>query len=146
MKILFLDVDGVLNYAGCAYMMPGTKMLGIDPKLVELVHHIVRETGCKIVLSSSWRLYKPDRDYIMENIAGIIDVTPDKRGLTDRGCEVIAWMDEHPEVTTHAILDDDSDFHKEQPLFLTKWDTGLTPEIAQLVIEHLNRAAHATNS
>lgn len=137
MKILFLDVDGVLNYAGCPYFMKGTKMLGVDPKLVAIVRRIVRDTGCKVVLSSSWRLYKPDREYIKKKI-DFIDITPDKRGLTDRGCEVIAWMDEHPEVTVHAILDDNSDFHKEQPLFLTKWDTGITPEIAQQVIDHLN--------
>jgi hypothetical protein len=113
-------------------------MLGVDPKLVDMVHRIVRDTGCKIVLSSSWRLYKPDREFIQDTIAGIIDVTPDNRGLSDRGCEVIAWLKEHPEVTVHAILDDSSDFHKEQPLFLTKWDTGLTADITQKVIEHLN--------
>lgn len=146
MKILFLDVDGVLNYAGCVYRMPRSNgTLGVDPKQVAMVRRIVRDTGCKVVLSSSWRLYKPDAEYIKKKI-DYIDVTPDHRGTTDRGCEVIAWLAEHP-TDVHAILDDSSDFHKGQPLFKTAWDTGLTPEITQQVIDHLNGVpANATNS
>lgn len=138
MKVLFLDVDGVLNYAGCIYRVKGTNMLGVDPKQVAMVRRIIRDTGCKVVLSSSWRLYKPDREYIKKKI-DFIDITPDHRGTTDRGCEIIAWLAATKEIVeVHAILDDSSDFHKGQPLFRTSWDKGLTPEITQQVIDHLN--------
>lgn len=52
MKVLFLDIDGVLNNlkilteAGCS---------GIDPQCVRELNRIVAVTGCRIVISSSWR-------------------------------------------------------------------------------------------
>jgi hypothetical protein len=48
------------------------------------------------------------------------------------------WLDQHPDVTRYAILDDDSDFYADQPLFKTAWQTGITDEIAQQVTEYLN--------
>lgn len=44
MKILFLDVDGVINVPH-----------GMDRRLLENLKSIVDETQCKIVLSSDWR-------------------------------------------------------------------------------------------
>lgn len=43
--ILFLDIDGVIN------TRPGS----LDADKLELLAGIVRETGCEIVLSSTWR-------------------------------------------------------------------------------------------
>lgn len=138
-KVLFLDIDGVVNCKSTKERHPAApSIIGIEPVLVALVKQIVDQTGCVIVLSSSWRLYGPDLDHV-KTFFELADITPDKRGLTDRGCEVIAWLDQHPEVTAHAILDDNSDFHKDQPLFLTSWDTGINQDIADQVINHLGR-------
>ena len=59
MKIIFLDVDGVLNNAddsdyhvhkgGCDFY---------SPKCVSLLNQITGATGAKIVVSSTWRLSK----------------------------------------------------------------------------------------
>ncbi len=49
-KILFLDVDGVLNQ----HSKPGEDG-GLDPVKVENLAWLVKKTGCKIVLSSAWR-------------------------------------------------------------------------------------------
>jgi len=136
-KVLFLDIDGVVNSAITAQRHRG--VIGIDPHMAFRVGKIQLDTGCEVVLSSSWRLVKASRDEVRQQVVDFIDVTPDNCGTTDRGCEVIKWLKGHPEVTRHAILDDNSDFHKDQPLFKTSWDTGLTDEIAADVTEYLNR-------
>lgn len=58
-KYLFLDVDGVLNSVSW-YREEWNKdhvypQGDFDPKCVEIVNRIVKETGCKVVVSSSWR-------------------------------------------------------------------------------------------
>lgn len=53
MKLLFLDVDGVLNYEMCPYKLG--IYYGVDPKNVKLLREIIDATGAKIVLSSTWR-------------------------------------------------------------------------------------------
>ena len=89
---------------------------------------------------------------VSERVVELLDKTPDiewdgvpkfARGHwwsnhEMRGDEINAWLSEHPEVTKYAILDDESDFYDDQPLFQTTFETGLTDEIAQKVIDHLN--------
>ena len=52
MKLLFLDIDGVLN--GHVYN-PLAQSNIIDPKCVANLNYILMETGADIVLSSAWR-------------------------------------------------------------------------------------------
>ena len=47
-KILFLDVDGVLNKLG--------SFIELNKTLILRLKKIIHETQCKIVLSSDWRL------------------------------------------------------------------------------------------
>lgn len=147
MKILFLDIDGVCNsaqYARKLYEERGHGgLIGIDPVPTKLVHRIIEETGCKVVLSSTWRLYEGAREQVRNEVCEFIDVTADhqrgaKWGAAPRGGEVREWLNAHPEVERYAILDDNSDFYADQYLFLTTWERGLTPEIADKVIAHLN--------
>lgn len=68
MRVLFLDIDGVLNDNGyISSAQPGDGSLSIvdasysnaheiDPERVALVNAIVERTGCEVVLSSAWRL------------------------------------------------------------------------------------------
>lgn len=51
MKVLFLDIDGVLN---CHDARPNG-YCGIHPGKVRLLDQIVERTGCRIVLASAWR-------------------------------------------------------------------------------------------
>lgn len=139
MKILFLDIDGVCNSRAFMVAQPKGGILGIDPIAAARVRRIIAATGCEVVLSSSWRLWDKSKAQVMEEVCEFMDITPDNRGTSDRGCEVIAWLDNHPEVSQHAILDDNSDFHGGQPLFKTTWEAGLTDEITEAVIAHLNK-------
>ena len=148
MKILFLDVDGVLNSRDYVYRMRAKDKkyrlwLDTDPEAVKLLQGIIEATKCKVVLSSTWRLYEDSRKHVKEKVCHYIDCTADlqrgaKRGIVARGEEVKLWLDQHPDVTQYAILDDDSDFLPYQWLFKTTFNHGLTPEIAEAVISHLN--------
>lgn len=135
MKILFLDIDGVANCRKTTerFMI----YIGIDKHLARRVRQIVKDTGCKVVLSSTWRLYKPHRDEVRDKVCDFISITKDLPSRF-RGDEVNEWLERHPEVTKYAILDDNSDFHPDQKLFLTSFDEGLTPEIEKQVTEYLN--------
>lgn len=143
MKVLFLDIDGVCNSLEYAQRNNMNLWHATDPELVKLVRRIIDETKCDVVLSSTWRLYPEAREVVKRDVCHFIDCTVDyqagaKRGIVERGLEVQAWLDKHPEVTRYAILDDDSDFLPDQALFKTTFEKGLTPEIAQQVIHHLN--------
>lgn len=141
MKVLFLDIDGVVNCKTTTQRHRG--YIGIDPYMAFLVGRIVEATDAKVVLSSSWRYFEDGRAEVERQVVKCIDVTPNlpiSGGVEacERGNEIQAWLTEHPEVERYAILDDDSDFLPDQPLFKTSWETGLTEEIAGRVIQFLN--------
>jgi hypothetical protein len=139
MKVLFLDIDGVVNCSKTTQQHRG--MIGIDPYMALLVGRIVEATSCIIVLSSSWRHSEDGCEEVRRQVMPFADVTPDFHGTTSRGTEIKAWLGKHPEVTRYAILDNNSDMLDEQMpnFFKTKWfGRGLTEEIANKVIDHLN--------
>ena len=54
MKLIFLDIDGVLNYEGYErFTRMGTRF--VDPVLIKRLKKIIDRTGAKVVLSSTWR-------------------------------------------------------------------------------------------
>jgi hypothetical protein len=148
MKVLFLDIDGVCNSRAYLYRLraknkKATLWYGIDPEAAKLVRRIVEETKCVVVLSSTWRMYADGRAQIKREVCRFIDCTKDlqagaKRGYVPRGEEIQEWLSRHPNVTQYAILDDDSDFLPNQWLFKTTFEKGITEDIAQAVIDHLN--------
>ena len=85
MKVIFLDVDGVLN----------SKRDGNSIKLrtdshFRLLQEIVKATGAKIVLSSSWRAgFAKARNTLLNRLKEygleIMDSTPVLSGLSCRG-------------------------------------------------------------
>lgn len=84
MKIIFLDIDGVLNDRDFldgeepGAIITGHLVDAIDPARVELLNRIVEVTGASVVISSAWRtmLDQPS-----------ICAALEERGL--RGCQVI---------------------------------------------------------
>lgn len=146
MKIIFLDVDGVLNYSKCWTRKEnqGKGTLIWDKDCISQLNRIVKETGAKIVVTSTWRLYKDHYDAVLNqmNIEGeIIDKTVDLRNFdnAERGDEIEAWLSKHPEVEKFVILDDESDMKHLLP-FLIQSDfnkKGLTKELADRAIKML---------
>lgn len=149
MKVLFLDIDGVVNSRqSLTVSRRNPTNTDIDPYMALLVNRICEATGAEIVLSSSWRHNEKDcaeiNDVIFPNF---IDKTPwlptpDEYGpeYPVRGLEIRAWLANHPDVEKYAILDDDNDMCDEQlpNFFKTSFEIGLTDEIAERVIHHLS--------
>ena len=55
MKILFLDIDGVLNSRAYDRKRNWSELTNIDETRLPLVKKIIDKTGAKIVLISTWR-------------------------------------------------------------------------------------------
>eukprot|EP00931_Biecheleriopsis_adriatica_P056301 TRINITY_DN3335_c0_g1_i6.p1 TRINITY_DN3335_c0_g1~~TRINITY_DN3335_c0_g1_i6.p1 ORF type:complete len:249 (-),score=22.33 TRINITY_DN3335_c0_g1_i6:14-727(-) len=86
-KILFLDVDGVVNIPR-----------GMDKGLLNNLKSIVDETGCKIVLSSDWRNAAQTRNEIRNILRSLgmdfISCTPPTRSLQNRRPEeILEWIE-----------------------------------------------------
>ena len=114
MKVVFLDIDGVLN--SVAYDRERTQADGnIDQSRLPLLKRLVEETGARVVLSSSWRKHW-DRDSSLRDGIGseldrtfldagvpLFDKTPE---AGSRAEEISLWLEAHPQAARCVILDD----------------------------------------
>lgn len=108
MKIIFLDIDGVLNHekwyrSGKAKEIyeqtKDIKAYNFDPSSWEYIQKLIDNTGAKIVLSSSWRcwdLASTIKEYkdtafkpIIDNIVGVTPSTMSR----NRGEEINRFFD-----------------------------------------------------
>lgn len=158
MKVLFLDVDGVLNcWTTKELTLHGYKF--VERKFVKRVKRIVDETGCKIVLSSTWRkgYYDLLKDKVSDEDATdaddyvllhnmfqfygieIYSHTP-MLNESHRGLEIEEWLkNTTDEVERFVILDDDIRVYPyTENLVATFLDSGLTEELTDKVIKMLN--------
>lgn len=148
-KIIFLDVDGVLNCSTsksyCHDDICGV-ITGIDSDKVKRLAKIVEATGAEIVLSSDWKdgwskyytSSKPSHAKYLDNHLykkgrlTIKDKTPSThKGPWFRGEEILSYLRSHKDVENYVILDDTffEDFSiKEisEHLVLTDYKVGLT--------------------
>jgi hypothetical protein len=125
MKVLFLDVDGVLNHNKTRERC--LNYLGVDKALAKRLTDWLEGKDVKIVLSSTWRRFPEMHEHLKENGICWIGVTPFFPNR-ERGDEIMAWLDEN-ETTAFAVLDDCSDMSAVINCFvLTNPDTGLTDE------------------
>ena len=138
MKVLFLDVDGVLNThsSGGLYTLTRSKLRRLQT--------VAESTGCDIVLSSTWRkdwvaLRKLKRILHYRGIK-ILDSTTQSyfKERQVRGDEIQLWLDNHT-VERYAIVDDDSDMlDSQKPYFVqTNGEVGLTDLHVDRLIELL---------
>lgn len=140
MKILFLDIDGVVNCSTTIQRRHG--LIGIDPLMAFRIAKITLDVpDLQVVLSSSWRLSQESRDEVEKQVVRIFDITSSLPGR--RGDEIKEWLDSHKNlnIEKYAILDDDADMLPEQlpHFFKTSWEEGITEKIAQQVTEHLKK-------
>ena len=160
MKIIFLDIDGVLNVIPQGYDEFG----GIFHKhFIDNLKRIIDETDAKIVISSTWRF--SGLEYILnmwkfrELPGEVIGVTPNfmaKLGtILCRGKEIDAWIEkfelENGALESYVILDDDSDMeeHQLENFVMTSGNQdhedcidigyGLTKKCSELAIKILNK-------
>lgn len=136
MKIIFLDIDGVMNN-----IMTWPKNAGrqwIDPKAVKRLNKITQTTGSVIVISSTWRRFW-DVELILKKAgvtAEIIGTTP-FLASEERGSEIGRWLSRNG-AEKFVILDDDTDMGYLSPaLIKTEWDEGLQDRHVKKAIARL---------
>jgi hypothetical protein len=135
MKIIFLDIDGVLN----CDKTPNPRKFPyiVDNKLLARFKKLLERTGAKVVLSSSWRCDPIGLFAARHWGVPFIDVCPDKPRSPRRN-ELLAWLSDHPRVTRYAVIDDEDDELDDLPLFQPSAKTGLTMEIVRGAAKYLN--------
>ena len=135
MKVIFLDIDGVLN----CDKTPNPRKFPyiVDKKLLARFQKLLERTDAKAVLSSSWRCDPVGLLAAKHYGVPVFDVCPD-RPRSQRCKEMTAWLSDHPNVTRYAVLDDEDDGLDEMPLFQPSSKTGLTPEIVRGIERYLS--------
>lgn len=134
MKVIFLDIDGVLNSKNTPN--PRQFPYVVDPKLLKRLKRLLERTGAKVVLSSTWR-YDPAGIFSAKHWGvPFVDVIPDipKKARRD---EILMWLKHHPKVKRFVVIDDEDDELDQLPLFQPSASTGLTDEIAKGVAKYL---------
>ena len=156
MKIIFLDIDGVLNSRAYDRKRNWNEQTDIDETRLPLIKEIVDATNAKIVLSSTWREHwnrvpnrcKEDGRYINKTFAKygltIYDKTPNLGISAMRRDEIQKWLNDAQEIVESFVIIDDyrygwgdlsSRFVKTDPNFRS----GIEKEHVDRAIEILNR-------
>ena len=158
MKVIFLDVDGVLNsndYVEYALKNNVRGILGeINPQTIKMLKYALDITGAQIVVSSSWRnvrKFECLKDLFLKYGINLEEKTP----LIghERGLEIKQYLKEHANIEQYLILDDDTfdSFDEElmNNLILTKDDqndhsygNGLQTKHIEEIIKRFGRAKH----
>lgn len=134
-NIIFLDIDGVLNSYNTISpdISNGIKALHFDEISFNWFLMTLKDIkNIKVVISSTWRLGSDTLDSFFEfcdkmDASRMRELEPfiheDWRTKrlriygSMRGDEVKEWLNRHKkEINKYIILDDDSDFYKNQPL------------------------------
>lgn len=164
-KIVFLDIDGVLNtkwwYTQMNRNTPKDKYgYAFDPKAVAYLRRIVEDTGADIVISSMWKcmgLSEMEDMWDERNLPGkIVGITPNT--VSDemllnvdidsielfhiRGEEIKEWLTKHGKHVSHyAIIDDmDNMLSEQQSHFVhTNPEVGISEDDAEKAIAILNK-------
>ena len=147
MSIIFLDVDGVLNNAADV-----RRGIELESEKLQLFSDLIRATGSKVVLSSSWRLNTTSFDEVESTLLDygvtVADCTPPSVAIgpygktSTRGDEIEMWLFMNMSFGDHyAILDDvDDGLSVFGPnFFQTSFKIGLTLDICNAIIHHLNK-------
>lgn len=161
MKIIFLDIDGVLNGHDWDEAAQSNR---IRHRCVEQLSRILGETGAKIVLSSAWRymihcgamttigfeymLRTHGASGIVHKIVGVTIKDEDTPGYLGAGHvdgsweprtkQIRMWLEDHPGVTEFVVIDDADLVDFGERFVQTDGATGLTEDDANRAIDLLN--------
>ena len=164
MKIIFLDIDGVLNSNSWnkQHQLKISDGTLIGQSKIALLSHIAKETNAHIILHSGWKFwfhkdsYEPTRPesqrlvhMLSEFQLKISGFTPDfsteeiqktRKFSLIKAKEILSWLENHPEVKSWVVIDD-LDLHNESinvHQIKTNSETGLTEADVTKAIQLLN--------
>jgi hypothetical protein len=158
MKVIFLDIDGVLN---SEEFLKNNHGEAIDRMNVSILKNVIDKTGAVVVMSSAWRLWFDDKmmpkegysqslhDILNEFGIKLFGKTPDfstdeirvnKTFSHVKAKEIKAWIIENESVDKYAVIDD-LDLRNEEVnahLVRTNGQVGITEKDAMRVIDMLS--------
>lgn len=150
-KVIFLDIDGVLNsnFWNSDHQREISDGKYIDTEKVKLLSELVKKSEASIILHSGWRFWfdtdaQPTRseakyltDLLKSEGMTVAGMTPDltteeirkaKRFSAVKADEILAWLKDHPETENWVVLDD-LELHNDdiaQCQVMTDAEQGLT--------------------
>lgn len=136
MKVIFLDIDGVLN----------TKIKGVieESKLIYL-RKIIDATGAVVFITSLWSAFNTiGLNELIQQLNDYDIVCIDyihNHSLKMKDEHVEEYLSSHPEITSYVIVDDNEyEFEKKFPLHFVQTNTryGLTEKDSIKIISILN--------
>jgi hypothetical protein len=162
MKVVFLDIDGVLVTEHYLLQLDENEQPWRDekghayfcPRCLTNFEQLIKQTHAKVVLSSTWRFFLADTVGVPDFFKArgvqfdIHDQTPrlpsSSKKMSEqptRGEEIQAWLDTHREVTHYCILDDDPRiFPQQQPYWVrTSFRYGFTKAKLDQALRILNK-------
>ena len=159
MKVIFLDIDGVVNSYDTKERAP-SKVVGVEQCLIARIKEIVDATGAELVLSSTWRedwFYEDTRDpkdwvYLRDEFAKqglyFLDRTPLER-TRHRGTEIKMWLESvEYDVESYVIIDDEMydiwELH-EGHMVKTSFVDGIQPGAVEMAIKILSKKHNIYN-
>ena len=168
-RILFLDIDGVLNHEQFYVRVRNDKkeykkrsnkeewlLNQLDPNSIKVLNDFIDESGCKLVLSSSWRRTSFFRSDDVENTIKDVNTFFKKAGVVGefigvtrlyrfegsfRGNEIYSWINDNKKtISNYVIFDDDSDmlYWQRNNFFLVDGVVGLTRNVCYRALRFLN--------
>ncbi|CAJ1356646.1 unnamed protein product, partial [Effrenium voratum] len=94
MRVLFVDVDGVLN------TKPDRRLLLLEEEPCRLLKKLIQDAQAKLVLTSKWRKHKAYVGQVFENFGLLtcgedLEATPFHCDETRRDLEILQWLNAH---------------------------------------------------
>lgn len=128
-KIIFLDIDGVLNsnFWNNEHQKEISNGKYIDTEKVKLLSVLVKKSGASIILHSGWRFWfgedlkplRPEAGYLVELLRNegmsVAGMTPDltteeirktKKFSKIKADEILMWLKNNPDVESWVVFDD----------------------------------------
>lgn len=153
MKVIFLDIDGVLNSDEYIDKIKKLNVNTIKRKVsvnkISLLKKAVDATGARVVLTSSWR-YRRDGT-LLKSLLSKYGILADSTPFLDnkRGLEINKYLSDNPLVDRYVILDDEifDSYDEELIKHLIKisdknglgFGEGLVPKDVDRIIDRLGR-------
>lgn len=152
-KVIFLDVDGVLNSNDTEDVFKG--FIGLDYSGIKLLREIIDATRAEIVLVSTWKIgWSKDNKESQNDLANYLDARLAEEGLrimdktegsvSDRGTGIVDWLSKH-HTESWIVLDDEifPDYEEcgimPHLVKTSFYDGGLKEKHVELAIKILNK-------
>lgn len=160
MKILFCDIDGVLNNitSHTMYFSGDDSKYGWDLDNLNNLTSILNQTECKLVWSTNWRIHPYDWSWgndrhryrspflklrqKLKEFEFSNDPCCPHRLSSDKYTDINDWLNNHKDLVTKFIVIDDMDNQRlekfKKQFFKIDPKNGLTKEISEKIISYFN--------